>query len=242
MQESLKDCLGAMADIIGLPSIRRVELRYPIFANMGDVARLFEHCTPHFHSLYLVDMSLRPLPPKLPAGASPTRIATPLSEEVATFPSWRDRCDADSANYKTIVSLSTQRIISTATLTSSYLRPPPPIATERLAGLKTLEALVRCRDLADVKMALTGLPPLPSLELLVLTLDLLDYLDPRDRLHHLCLIETAVEALTLSPHARIKIRVVKVTEPEDVSDVRTKILSAFAALAATGQLKIVFVD
>ncbi|KAJ7458610.1 hypothetical protein FB451DRAFT_1372286 [Mycena latifolia] len=290
MQESLQDCSGAMADIIGLPSIRRVELRYPIFANMGDFSRLFELCTPDFQSLYLVRMSLQPLllklpatyhsalralDPPLPVVAHPRREVSPSApgDEAVPTPTRRTikrlrlsshkghplqdplcpfdfsaleifHCDFDflyGADAVVIGPTITWLKINMPR-SSSYLRPPPPIAPERLSGLKTLEAVALCRDLADVNMALTGLPPLPSLELLVLTLEMLDLTEPSDRLHHLSLIETAVAALTLSPLARIKIRVPRVSEPEDVSDLRSKIPSAFAALAANDQLKIIFVN
>lgn len=63
--------LVAVAEIVGLPSIRRVGLQFPCFHSLQDLTRIFEQCPPHLDSLSLQQITVDSLPtqnaPILPA-------------------------------------------------------------------------------------------------------------------------------------------------------------------------------
>ncbi|KAJ7096931.1 hypothetical protein C8R44DRAFT_989178 [Mycena epipterygia] len=54
--------LSSAAEIIRLPSITRVGMLFPIFENMQDLGRLFEHCTPNLGSLFLHQITVNSKP------------------------------------------------------------------------------------------------------------------------------------------------------------------------------------
>ncbi|KAJ7694348.1 hypothetical protein B0H17DRAFT_1199219 [Mycena rosella] len=247
--------LTAMADIIRLPSIRRVGLLQPTFQKLRDFSRLFAACTPHFESLYIHSLEVhshprdavlipaRPVITQLHLGSHRGDVLQGALS-IFDFSKLEElRCNIEflcSHDAELLGPSLTRLKINSSSAVSPYC--PPLLALKRLSGLKTLEIQVMCRAVADIDMVLARLPQLTRLELVTLEILHPELLDPRTRLLKLRHLGTAVAGTTLPPRARIQILLPVLTchNPLRV-EIQQQILATFAVFATNRQAEVILI-